>query len=116
MSTRFVSFQDAQTEDEAETFVVIDTGNAVLPVVGHTVKVVGGFQVEVYSLDGDREAPGRAPVAANPVPQVSAADAEQYEKIADDLHERREFEGHQPEQKGLTPYSNPAPDAGKERK
>ena len=118
-TTRFVSFQDAKTEDEAETFVVIDTGSAVLPVVGHTVKVTGGFQVRVYSLDGHRTEPGGVPIAAHTTPQNDVAAVAQFEKVSDafadgGLRERPDFEGPQSESKGWSPYSNPQKPAGQQ--
>ena len=135
--TRFVSFKDASTEDEAETFVVVDAGSAVLPVVGRTKKVTGGFQVEVYSLDGHRTEPGGVPVAAHTSPQNSAATIHQYEMIANALvdgevlQERKEFESVAdgtpgPRTKGVSyknthgrfdgwePRNNPAKPAGQE--
>jgi hypothetical protein len=78
-----------RTAEEAEAFVVIDTGSAVFPVAGKTTEVPGGFRVEVQSLDGHRSELGGVPVAASIVKgrslfRVIAVDAEKGTALLED--------------------------------
>jgi hypothetical protein len=57
MAHRLVPIEKAKSAVDAEAFVVADTGSQVIPVVGKTEAVEGGWRVEVYSTDGMAHVP-----------------------------------------------------------
>ena len=57
MAHRLVPIEKAKSAADAEAFVIQDTGGQVIPVVGKTEAVEGGWRVEVYSTDGRAHVP-----------------------------------------------------------
>lgn len=60
MAFRLVPIENAKTAADAEAFVIHDTGGAVIPVLGKTEAVEGGWKVQCYSTDGRGEVPQAA--------------------------------------------------------
>jgi hypothetical protein len=57
MAHRLVPIENAKSAADAEAFVLQDSGGQVVPVVGKTEAVEGGWRVEVFSADGRAHAP-----------------------------------------------------------
>jgi hypothetical protein len=60
MAFRLVPIENAKTAADAEAYITHDTGGAVIPIVGKTEAVEGGWKVPCYSTDGRGEAPQAA--------------------------------------------------------
>jgi hypothetical protein len=56
MAFRTVRSRDAHSAEQAEGFIVSETGGQVIP-TGRTEEVAGGWRVEVHSLDGRASMP-----------------------------------------------------------
>jgi len=53
MSVRIVEeSEQLKTAADAERFVYEDSGKAVFPVLGQTLRIFGGWEVQCFSLDG----------------------------------------------------------------
>ena len=88
-----------KTAADAERFVYFDSGCVVFP-TGETRRIEAGWEVGCYSNDGRPRALDRPDIqrAASSLADLPATDDASIESV------------------GWQPYSNPAPDAGKERK